>query len=158
MLQRSTGLRFAVRHYRGSAEHVARFLAGQTDVAFLGSGLSLPAIRAGELRSLAMFTDKRFPLLPDAPTAAEEGFPGLVLVSTRGLWVRADTPVNIFVALEAAVLAALRSATHHRLMHASGFDVRIMNAVEYEGYAQKCRSVLEDLLEAARRDMSGPVG
>jgi tripartite-type tricarboxylate transporter receptor subunit TctC len=134
MLEERTGLRFRYRHYRGSLEHVARFLAGQTDVAFFGSGITLPALRAGELRALAMFTPERFHLLPEVPTTGDAGLASLVLASTRGLWVPAGVPAPVFRTLKAAVIRALRDDAHIRQMHASGLGVSVMEGRVYEQY------------------------
>jgi tripartite-type tricarboxylate transporter receptor subunit TctC len=132
MLERHASIRFAFQHYQGSLEHIARFLAGQTDVAFFGSGITLPSVQAGELRALAMFTERRFALLAQTPTAAEQGFRGVVLSSMRALWVPDGVSESVFDALQTAVTATLRTEIHRQQMHAAGLEVQILNAAEYK--------------------------
>lgn len=87
ILQEAAGIRFSFRHYTGSLEHIARFLSGETDVACLGSGVSLPAVRAGEMRVLLSMTERRFPLMEETPTLAEAGLIGPALASLRRVYL-----------------------------------------------------------------------
>lgn len=73
MLEEATDIRFNSCHYSGSLEHIARFLSGQTDVAYLGSRVSLPAVHAWELQALLALTPQRFELIPERVTLAEFG-------------------------------------------------------------------------------------
>ncbi|WP_368417099.1 tripartite tricarboxylate transporter substrate-binding protein [Falsiroseomonas sp.] len=120
MLEEVAGIRFRFRHFRGSMEHMARFLAGQTDIAFVGSGITLRAVRADELRAIGMFTDQRFALLPEVPTLAEAGFPGLTLASVRAVFAPAGTPEAVLRVLRAAFAEAVVDSEHAAAMHAAG--------------------------------------
>jgi tripartite-type tricarboxylate transporter receptor subunit TctC len=53
---------------------------------------SLPNVKAGKLRALAVTSPSRDPQLPDVPTMAESGFPGFELQSWLGVMVPAKTP------------------------------------------------------------------
>jgi tripartite-type tricarboxylate transporter receptor subunit TctC/transcriptional regulator with XRE-family HTH domain len=122
MLGEAAGIRFRFQHFRGSLEHMARFLSGQTDVAFLGSGISLRAVRAEELRALGMFTPRRFDLLPDVPTLAESGFPGLSLASVRTIVVPAATPISVLEVLRRAFSAATADPSHGATLRDAGLS------------------------------------
>lgn len=148
MLERHAGIRFTYQHYHGSLEHIARFLAGQTDVAFFGSGITLPSVRAGELRALGMFTEQRFPLLAQTPTAAEQGFGGLVLASTRALWVPAAVPEPECEVLRVAVQATLRKEVHLQQMHAAGLEVANLDIAEYKKQQARQAAVYRMLVPA----------
>ena len=62
--------------YKGTAQAVLGAVAGQVQVVFGDTIPSMPQIRAGKLRPLAVTTLKRMPQLPDVPTLAESGVPG----------------------------------------------------------------------------------
>ena len=64
-------------------------------------------IRAGRLRALAVASDKRFPLLPDVPTAAEAGLAGYEASVWWGLVAPAKTPPEIVRQLNAETNKAL---------------------------------------------------
>jgi tripartite-type tricarboxylate transporter receptor subunit TctC len=101
---------------------MARFLAGQTDVAFLGTGISLGAVRAEELRALGMFTPRRFELLPEVPTLAEAGFPGLALASVRTIVAPAATPGPVLEVLRRAFAAAAAEPAHGARLREAGLS------------------------------------
>lgn len=60
-------------------------------------------VKSGKLRALAVMTANRFPNLPDVPSIAEAGYPGVELNSWLGLFAPADTPKPIIAQLYRAV-------------------------------------------------------
>ena len=64
-----------------------------------------PFVEAGQLIALATTGDQRSPLLPDVPTMAESGFPGVKTVNWYGLHVQAGVALDIVARLKTAVLA-----------------------------------------------------
>ena len=74
--------------YKGSALATISVLSGETQVAFNNPTSSLPHIRAGRLRLVAVTTAQRWPLLPGTPTIAESGVPGYEHLIWNGLAVR----------------------------------------------------------------------
>ena len=81
--------------YKGSALATTSVLSGETSVAFTNPTASLPHIRAGRLRLVAVTTAQRWPLLRDTPTIAESGVPGYEHIIWNGVAVRAGTPQAI---------------------------------------------------------------
>jgi tripartite-type tricarboxylate transporter receptor subunit TctC/transcriptional regulator with XRE-family HTH domain len=120
MLEEAAAIRFRFQHFRGSLEHMARFLAGQTEIAFLGSGISLRALRAEELRAVGMFTTERFELLPEVPTMAECGFSGLALASVRTVYAPAATPASALDVLREAFATAVAEPAHGAALREAG--------------------------------------
>jgi tripartite-type tricarboxylate transporter receptor subunit TctC len=78
--------------YNGSAAAMPDLLAGRVDMMFDSLPISLPHIRAGRLRALAVTSARRSPLLPEAPTVAEAGLPGYEAEGWYGLFAPAATP------------------------------------------------------------------
>ena len=64
-------------------------------------------IGAGKLRALAVTAPARMPVLKDVPTVGEQGFPDLIIQDWFGLLVKAGTPNEIVVRLNAAINKAL---------------------------------------------------
>ena len=93
--------------YRGSAPALTDLIGGQTSVMFDNMPSSIPYVREGRLRALAVTTAKRSPALPDVPTIAESGVPGFEATSWFGLLAPAGTPAPIIAKLNASVLKAL---------------------------------------------------
>jgi tripartite-type tricarboxylate transporter receptor subunit TctC len=110
--------------YRGSAFATTSVLSGETAVAFNNPFSSLPHIKAGRLRMVAVTTAERWPLLPAVPTIAESGVPGYEILIWNGLVVHAATPPAIVARLhreltrilEAPELSALLATDGSRVM------------------------------------------
>jgi tripartite-type tricarboxylate transporter receptor subunit TctC len=78
--------------YKGNAPAVTDLVGGQVQVMFDNIPVSLPQVRAGKLRALAVTGLKRSPVLPDIPTIAEAAIPGYNITSWFGLYAPAGTP------------------------------------------------------------------
>ena len=81
--------------YKGGAPAMTDVLGGQVEMFFSGLPPALPHIQAGRLRSLAVSTARRSPLLPQVPSIAEQGFPGFDIENWQGIFVRSGTPAAI---------------------------------------------------------------
>jgi tripartite-type tricarboxylate transporter receptor subunit TctC len=68
---------------------------------------ALSLIRSGQLKALAVTTPKRSPLLPDVPTFAEAGIPGVEVSNWSSIIVPAGTPAEITAFLNASIVRAL---------------------------------------------------
>ncbi len=94
--------------YKGSAMATTSVLSGETQVAFNNPTSSMPHIKAGRLRLVAVTTAKRWPLIPNTPTIAESGVRGYEHLIWNGLAVRAGTPKPVFDRLYAELIEALK--------------------------------------------------
>ena len=81
--------------YKGSAPALQDLLGGQVQLMFDNLPPSLPQIKAGKLRALAVTSATRAPALPDVPTVAEAGLPGFEASSWFGVLAPAGTPPAI---------------------------------------------------------------
>lgn len=100
--------------YKGSAPAVSDLLGGQVQLLFDGGTSSLPFVREGKLRLLAVTTSKRFPYLPDVATMAESGLKDYDMAAWWGISAPAGTPKAIVEKLAREIKAitedtALRS-------------------------------------------------
>jgi tripartite-type tricarboxylate transporter receptor subunit TctC len=78
--------------YKGTGTAMADVLSGQVSVMFDQPVSSMPNVRAGKLRALAVASLRRLPGLPDVPTVAESGLPGFDPVTWTGLCAAKGTP------------------------------------------------------------------
>jgi len=81
--------------YKGGGPAITDVLAGQIELTFVGAPASMPHIRSGRLKVLAVTTPKRALALPDVPTVAESGFPGYEVGAWYGVLAPAGTPAVI---------------------------------------------------------------
>jgi len=109
--------------YKGGGQAISALLAGDVQVAFASSALSLPYVRAGRLRALAYTGRARASYLPDVPTMIEAGVPDFEVDSGwQGLYVPADCPGKIVVKLQGEVLAALGNPQMRERIAALGLE------------------------------------
>jgi tripartite-type tricarboxylate transporter receptor subunit TctC len=71
--------------YRGTGPALTDTIAGQTNLMFGSTASTLPHVRSGRLRALAVTTPRRIPAEPDVPTVAEAGVPGYEVTLWHGL-------------------------------------------------------------------------
>lgn len=93
--------------YAGAAPAQLGLLGGQVDLNFDNLAAAAANIRAGKLKALAVTTAQRSPAMPELPTLAESGLPGLVVDTWFGLLAPAKTPAESVQQLNAAFTAAL---------------------------------------------------
>ncbi|WP_198368336.1 tripartite tricarboxylate transporter substrate binding protein [Roseomonas sp. KE0001] len=116
LLQALGGTGFTPVHYRSGAAGVQAVLTGEVDVTSEATAVVVEHIRAGTLTGLVAAAPERLSLLPDVPTAAEQGLPGLRNGSIAGLMVPRGTPPARREALRAGFAQALgQPALQHRL-------------------------------------------
>ena len=101
LFKAATGAQIQHVPYKGGAPAMTDLLGGQIDVIFALLPECLPHVKAGRLRALAVTAEARHPLLPDVPTVAEAGLPGLQVTSWNGLMVAAGTPAEIVARINA---------------------------------------------------------
>ena len=96
--------------YRGSGPALNDTIAGQVDAQFDNLPSSLPHIRAGKLRALAVMADKRVESLPDVPTFAEVGLKAVNNMAWYGLVGPANLPREVVQKVQAAAARTLADA------------------------------------------------
>lgn len=104
-----TGINMLHVPYRGDAPAITDLLGGQDQVMFDLILLSLPHIRSGALRGLAVTSAERLPTLPDLPPVADF-VPGYEAFAWQGVAAPKNTPPDIVAKLNGEINAALADA------------------------------------------------
>ena len=118
--------------YKGSAPALADLMGGQLPVAIDAMIPSAAQVRAGKVRALAILASERSPLLPDVPTIAEAGFPGLEASATFGLMLPAKTPPAVIAKVHAAMRRAISQPATRKQLDEMGYQV-VANTPEQFG-------------------------
>jgi tripartite-type tricarboxylate transporter receptor subunit TctC len=108
--------------YKGETPSLTDLIGGQVDLVFGFALATLPHIRSGKLRPLAVTTAKRLSSLPDVPTIAESGFPGYDERVWAGFAVPAGTPQPIVDKLHAAFHASASLPQYRQAVEGRGSE------------------------------------
>lgn len=95
MLGRRTGTSFTHIQYKGAAPAMTDLLGGHIDFMFDSLITSLPNLRAGKIRALAITSTTRNALIPDVPTLSEAGVDDFSMQAWYGIHVPGKTPAGI---------------------------------------------------------------
>ncbi len=107
MLNVMAGIRMTHVPYKGGPPAMVDLMSGNIQLIFATLATSMPYIRAGRVRTLAVASAQRFALLPDVPTVAEAGVPGFAINNWAGVFVAGGTPRPIIERLNSEIVKAL---------------------------------------------------
>ena len=131
MLNLEAGIKMVHVPYRGSAPATNALLAGEVQVQF--DQLTLPHIKAGKVRGLAMLAEVRHPDFPDIPTLREQGYGKEGGDSWFGVLAPAGTPLSVVAKLDQAIATALRSPDIMAKVHNGGMRVTYLGPADFKG-------------------------
>ena len=94
--------------YKGSSQALADLVGGQIQMDFDTTSSAMAFIKSGKVKPLAVMSPKRSPELPDVPTLAEAGLPGVEMTTWYGLFVTAGTPKTVVDRIYAETMKALQ--------------------------------------------------
>jgi tripartite-type tricarboxylate transporter receptor subunit TctC len=136
ILRKVGGLDMVHVPYKGGAgPAVAGLMGGETNLMSATAASSLPGIKAGRLKALAVTGEKRLEQLPDTPTVKEQGYPDLTASSWQGLFVPTGTPKDAIDKLyDAAVKTLAMPEVVSRLATGGAFAVTSPNQAAFGEY------------------------
>jgi tripartite-type tricarboxylate transporter receptor subunit TctC len=121
--QHTTGTRFQLVPYRGSAPATQDMVAGQIDMMLDSPVNSLPHLRAGTIKGYAVTAKNRLAQAPDIPTVDEAGLPGFYGSMWFAFWAPKGTPKEVIGKLNSAVVEALANPTVRQRIADLGLEI-----------------------------------
>jgi len=149
-VQRKANIRFNIIHLQDTPAALKAALGGHIDADFDNVGGFLPTVRSGLGRILAVFSEQRFPDLPDVPTMREKGV-DLVSSSTRGYVFPAGTPMAIVKYMEESIKKAMDDPEHVKRMKEAGLTLRFMAVEEYAKFIESQNERAKELIGLYRK-------
>ncbi len=95
MLKGLTGINMVHVPYKGSNEAMIGMIGGHVDMVVIGVPPTLPHIKAGRVRPLAVLAAERLPYLPDVPTSKEAGVANYEVITSYGILAPTGTPREV---------------------------------------------------------------
>lgn len=102
--------------YKGTGQALTSLVGGEIQMVAISPPAALPLLKSGKVRVLAVLRDRRIAALPETPTAAEAGLPGLSVNTWYGMLTRSGTAAPVIALVNSRVNAALKAPdTRERL-------------------------------------------
>ena len=108
--------------YRGAGQAAPDLLSGRTQLMLTGTAGSLPYLRSGQLKALAIVSPRRIDALPDVPTMAEQGFPSFEAPAYVGLYAPAGTPKDVVARMQELTARAMRAPDVRERLVSAGLN------------------------------------
>jgi tripartite-type tricarboxylate transporter receptor subunit TctC len=122
LLESQAGIEMVHIPFNGSAPAIAAVLGGQVEMFSDSIASSLPHIKAGKMRALAVTTAERLKVLPDVPAVAET-FPGFDVSAWYGVMAPAKTPPAVIARVNAAIAKAMADKGYREQFEAMGLVI-----------------------------------
>ncbi|ESH85138.1 ABC transporter substrate-binding protein [Cupriavidus sp. HPC(L)] len=132
-----TGARLLHVPYKGSAPAMTDLIGGQIPFSIDTVAAALPQVRAGKVKAIAVTTAKRSTLLPNVPTVAEGGYPGMdastwiALVAPRGL------PPEVHARLEKALADTIADPDTRKKLADNGIEPSFASGKQVSAMIEK---------------------
>ena len=142
-------LDFTIVPYKGTAPALTDVMGGHISAMVDALPSTMPHVKSGKLRPLAVTSAQRIPSLPDVPTVAESGLAGFEMVSWYGLWGPPNMAPELVAKIQQEVVKALKSPQVAKSLGEYGFIVSGSTPDEFKAYIKKEFARYDRLIKAA---------
>jgi len=107
--------------YKGAGPALADLVGGQVQTMFTGISSTLPYVKSGKLKALAVSSERRLPIMPELPAVAED-LPGYEVATWYGVFTPVGVPRGVLERLHGALVQVLGTADAQQRLAALGAD------------------------------------
>lgn len=107
-LTAAAGVKMVHLPSKGAGETLPALLRGDIHITESNVASNIGAVRAGQVKAYAVTSENRLADLPNVPTMAESGYPGIGSLNWNGVFARAGTPKAVIAKLHASIITAMK--------------------------------------------------
>jgi len=122
LVLKRAGLQMIRASYKGNAPSTTDLVAGHISTSFTNLSGVMPYAATGALKLLAVASEQRSPHIPNVPTFAEAGLPGIVILTWNGLMAPAGTPRDVIDRLAQEIARAVKDPAIVERLASNGID------------------------------------
>jgi tripartite-type tricarboxylate transporter receptor subunit TctC len=149
MFKLRTGTDIVHVPYKGGGLAMQSVIAGETQMAFESTAVSLPYVVGGQVRGLAFTSDRRNPQAPALPTMVEAGVPDFVFASFTAVVAPAGTPAAIVKRLNVAINETLKTPEVQATLARLSVEPRIGSPEDFSAFLAGERAKWVPLVKSA---------
>lgn len=142
-------LQFMIVPYKGTAPALTEVMGGHVSAMVDALPSTLPHVKSGKLKPLAVTSASRIPSLPDVQTVAEAGLSGFEMVSWYGLWGPANMPIEMAQRIQREVARALDSNAARRALNEQGFTIAVSQPSDFSAFVRQEKAKYSSLIREA---------
>ncbi len=144
-----TGVKLEHIPYKGSSQALPELIAGSSTMMFDSLAGSLPLVRGGRLKMLAVASSERVASLPDVPTVAGSGVEGFEANNIFGIVAPKGTSADVVKKLEGALQRVLSSKAFVEKLAMQGADISFAPAATFAEEIQSEQKTWRGVIEQA---------
>jgi tripartite-type tricarboxylate transporter receptor subunit TctC len=122
--------------YKGSSQALADLVGGQIQLNFDTTSSAMSFIKSGKVKVLAVMTPKRSRELPDVPTLAEAGYPGVEMSTWYGMYTTAGTPKAVIDRLHAELARIVKLPDVQTRLEGLGGEIGTLTTDQFAAFAR----------------------
>jgi tripartite-type tricarboxylate transporter receptor subunit TctC len=149
LLNSLAGVRMTHVPYKGGGQAIIDLVGGHVQVMFSGFSAAMPHIKTGRVRALAVTGAGRSAALPDVPTIAEQGFPGVEATAWYGVLAPAGTPQSVITRLHDEIVRILKLSDVVQKLDGLGFEIVGSRPAEFGAYIKSEIKKWEKVVKAS---------
>lgn len=136
MLENSAGVRMTAVPYKGGAPALTDLMGGHIQVMFASATSAGPLLEQHRVKALGVASAKRLSMLPDVPTFAEQGYPGVEMGFWVGLMARAGTPQPVIDKVRAATAEVVAQPEVAKQLRNLGLLIELKDPADFGKFLQ----------------------
>lgn len=122
--------------YKGSSQALADLVGGQIQLNFDTTSSAMSFIKSGKVKVLAVMTPKRSRELPDVPTLAEAGYPGVEMSTWYGMYTTGGTPKPVIDRLHAELARIVKLPDVQTRLEGLGGEIGTLTTDQFASFAR----------------------
>ena len=147
LIELVTGAKLSIVPYKGTGELLPDILGGTLDGSVDFPAAYVPQAKAGNVRILGVFSDRRVPAFPDVPTTAEGGYPKLVMSGWFGIFGPRNLPRQIVDTYNQAFNEQLKDPATIKRIEALGYQMEGGTTERFEKQIQTDFETISQLVK-----------
>lgn len=149
LFMQAAGIEMTAIPYKGATPAVVGLMGGETDLFFDSIPSSLPHVKVGKLKALAVTSEERVPAAPEIPTLAES-YPDVVFSVWQGVGAPAGTPKEVVAKLHAEIVKVIADPeVREKLVQLGAIAVSSKSPEAFREHMTREKAKIEGLVRRA---------